>query len=154
MIDNYMEKASVFRRIMAYLIDWSIVIFLFISGAIICLIIENVIRLPESVVVSIAALLGCPYLIFKDLIFNGASIGKKILLIKIVKKNTYNPPSKILIVLNTIISVDPITNSFVYYNAKETFSEMITNTVIVKRSKYLEKALEKERNKTGNGGLS
>ena len=34
-----------------------------------------------------------------------------------------------------------------YYNAKETLSEMITNTVIVKRSKYLEKALE---NKTGD----
>ena len=86
MIDNYMEKASVFRRIMAYLIDWSIVIVLFISGTIICLIIENIIRLPESVVVTIAALFGCPYLVFKDLIFNGASIGKKILSIKIVKK--------------------------------------------------------------------
>ena len=56
---------------------WSIVILLFISGTIICLIIENIIRLPESVVVTIAALFGCPYLVFKDLIFNGASIGKK-----------------------------------------------------------------------------
>ena len=152
MVDNYMEKASVLRRIMAYLIDWIIVISLFISGAIVFLIFENFIKLPETVAVINAALLGFPYLIFKDLIFNGASIGKRMLFIKIVKKNTYDPPSKILIVLNTIISVDPITNVFSYYNAKETLSETITNTLIVKRSKYLEKALR--QGKTGDGGAS
>lgn len=150
MKDNYMEKASFFRRVIAYLIDLIIMLFLFISSSIIGIILK--IPMTETKQDIIIALPSCLYLIFKDLIFNGASIGKKLLSIKIVQKHTYTAPNKIRIIIKTILSLDVITNSFLYYNSKETFSELLTNTIVVKSSKYLERALEKEnKRKTGDG---
>ena len=152
MTDNYMEKASFFRRAVAYLIDWIVVLLLFT----ISIIIHIILKIPTVEIITdlIAALPGLLYIIFKDLIFNGASIGKKMLSIRIVKKHTYVVPSKLIIVIKTILSVDFITNTFLYYNSKETLSELLTNTIVVKRNKYFNNEKEDRRQKTGDGGLS
>ena len=119
------------KRILAFLIDFITLCFIFEF------IIMYIVRTTESSLfeISNSPILYAVMLIlfvlwsFKD-IFNGASIGKRILKIKIVDENYKTPRIYKLVLHNIVLCLWPIEVYFLL-KQKTGFSDKITNTQII-----------------------
>lgn len=129
--ENEVEKAPFIKRAVAYIIDISIGFALFLIGLIIYILVTNGKQELNDLALVFCMFAPGIYLGYRDFIFKGASIGKKLMRIKVIDKNTLDCPPKIRLAYKTALAIDFLVNSAVYLIYKESLSEIVTSTLVI-----------------------
>ncbi|MBQ7906882.1 MAG: RDD family protein [Clostridia bacterium] len=129
--ENEVEKAPFIKRAIAYIIDALICFLLFLTGLVIFLCVTNGKQNLNELALVICMFAPIIYLGYKDFIFKGASIGKKLMRIKVIDKKTLDCPTKIRLTFRTVLALDFLVNSAIYFIYKESLSEIVTSTLVV-----------------------
>ena len=131
-----MNNKVFFQRIIAWIIDWNLSCLPWLLYTIIfmdMLKYPSILNMGYLLILMLLVSLFPIVFVFRDLIFKGRSIGKRIFGLHILDKNTNEPASvKQKIIRNLFFFIYPV-DGIVLIATKESIGDKVVNTVVVKK---------------------
>lgn len=127
-----MEHASLRRRVVALAIDIIVQLIISILVLSIFLAINDVIKFPQ-IVLDIAfyfTFFCCSFV--KDFTFRGASVGKRLLKLKVVDEQTFETVNFKRLFLRDLFTAEWVTTFLMYKMKNQTLGEILSRTIVVK----------------------